>query len=82
MSVGGHIIEILPMRLIETGQDVVRLWVKDMGYPDDETAVYAEPSEIMPSIGDAIWWQGGKIYFDQDRKWLRKVGYSFDPRRA
>lgn len=81
--VGGRIIEIQPMRIIAgpyPGKltDVVRLWVHND--PDDELAVYAEPAEIMPVLGDEIWWQSGRIYFDKDRRSLRKVGYSFDPR--
>lgn len=77
MSVGGSIIEIKPMKLLETGQDVIRLWVVDRN--GEETCVYAYPANHMPNLGDAIWWQAGKIYFDGDRKRLVKVGYSFRP---
>lgn len=80
MSVGGRLIEVLPVRL-ESGRDVVRLWVVDRahGSPgmNDETCVYAEPQDSMPAIGDEIWWQSGQIMFDADRQKLRKVGYSF-----
>lgn len=75
MSVGGHIIEITDYRL-ETGRIVKRLWVVDRTY-GDETCVYAEPADIMPQLGDEIWWQSGKIYFDKDHRYLTKVGYSF-----
>ncbi len=82
MSVGGRLIEILPMRL-ESGREVVRLWVLDPprrpGGAGDETCVYAEPQESMPRLGDNIWWQGGQIMFDGDRQTLRKVGFSFPP---
>jgi hypothetical protein len=80
MSVGGRLIEILPMRL-EDGRDVLRLWVVDCphGAPgfNDETCVYVEPQESLPAIGDQVWWQAGRIYFDGDRQHLVKVGYSF-----
>jgi hypothetical protein len=81
--VGGRIIEIRPMRIMAgtyPGKltDVVRLWVRNE--PDDECAVYAEPANCMPKLGDEIWWQAGRIFFDKDRRSLRKVGYSFDPR--
>jgi hypothetical protein len=81
--VGGRIIEIRPMT-IKAGNfpgkltEVVRLWVHNE--PNDECAVYAKIAEIMPSLGDEIWWQCGKIYFDKDRCSLIKVGYSFNPR--
>lgn len=76
--VGGKIIEITRMRT-EGGKDVVRLWCVDKF---DECAVYAEPFEVGPKIGDSIWWQSCIIYFDGDRQTLRKVGFSFDPRQA
>mgnify|MGYP000872330229 CR=1 FL=1 len=84
--VGGRLIEIRPMRL-ESGKDVVRLWCMDMrkGAPTgDECAVYSETFEPEkgPKIGDNIWWQSGTIYYDGDRQTLRKVGFSFDPRKA
>lgn len=76
MSVGGRIIEIRPMRIEESGQGVVRLWVVDPR-TSDELCVYAEPADKMPAIGESIWWQSGKIMFDNDRSTLNKVGYSF-----
>jgi len=81
MSVGGRLIDITPVRMSETGREVVRLWVvaTNAGGPGvhDETCVYAEPQENMPALGDEIWWQSGWIMFDGDRQTLRKVGYSF-----
>ncbi len=74
MSVGGHLIEIMPIRLA-SGRDVVRLWVVD-SY-SAEVCVYAEPQESMPALGDEIWWQSGRIMFERDRQTLVKVGYSF-----
>lgn len=73
MSVGGRLIEILPMRL-ENGTDVLRLWVvaTDVGGPGvhDELCVYAEPQVLLPKIGDEVWWQGRWIYFDGDLQHL------------
>lgn len=80
MSVGGKLIETVPTRL-EDGRLVVRLWViaTNAGGPGvhDELCVYAEPQDSMPKLGDTVWWQSGKIYFDGDRQHLKKVGYSF-----
>ena len=82
MSVGGKLIETVPTRL-EDGRLVVRLWViaTNAGGPGvhDELCVYAEPQDDLPSLGDNVWWQGGKIYFDGERRHLRKLGYSFSP---
>lgn len=81
MSVGGRIIEIQPMHT-DSGKPVIRLWVVDRH--DTETCVYAEPFERRdgPFLGDEVWWQSGRIYFDQDRRWLTKVGYSFAARHT
>lgn len=80
MSVGGKIIEKVP-KTLEDGRHVIRYWVVDEYRPGwfDETCVYAEPSESEPRLGDEIWWQAGKIYFDADKQQLTKVGYSFNP---
>jgi hypothetical protein len=80
MSVGGRIIEMRPMRIFAGSypdareQDVVRIAVIDR---EDELCVYAAPADVMPKLGDEIWWQADKIYFDNDRRTLRKVAYSF-----
>lgn len=73
--VGGSIIEIMPYRL--DGVDVMRLWVIDSNY-NDECIVYAAPFERDdgPDIGETIWWQDGKIFYDGDRLFLKKIGYS------
>lgn len=90
MSVGGRIIEILDMTITAgefPGQPtrVKRLWCLDCrnGY-SDETCVYAEwyPEGQGPRMGDEIWWQGGKIFYDCDRRAVRKIGYSFSPESA
>jgi len=77
--VGGTVIEALLMR-DKSGRDVVRLWCVDKM---DECAVYADPKspDGLPGVGDRIWWQSGKIYFDGDKKVATKIGFSFDPRR-
>jgi hypothetical protein len=84
--VGGKLIEIKPMRL-ESGREVVRLWCVEAHTGDrtpDECAVYSEPFEAGagPKVGESIWWQGGEIMFDGDKRTLRKVGFSFDPRNT
>lgn len=75
MSVGGRLIEILPMTCPEDGASVVRLWVTDRN--GDETCVYAEPQDSLPGLGEEVWWQCRRIYFDGDRQHLTKVGFSF-----
>jgi hypothetical protein len=89
--VGGKIIEIETQRL-PSGMDVLRLWVLDT--PSDECAVHVDPSKAfdtpgakprygapgLPALGENIWWQSGRVYFDNDRRYLVKVGNSFDPR--
>lgn len=79
MSVGGRLIEIVPHTLTDKDnptfrREVLRLWVVDR--TGDESVVYAVPQTDLPVIGDEVWWSGGKIYFDGDRKHLVKVGYS------
>ena len=81
--VGGKVIEAKRMT-VQAGYppkpvEVVRLWCVD-GH--DECAVFGEVADIMPGIGDPIWWQSGKIYFDGDKRQLRKVGNSHDPFNA
>ena len=73
--VGGWIIEIAPVR---DGQS--RLWCVDRN--GDECAVNVENAPAMPLLGDEVWWQAGKVFWDGDRRQLRKVGYSYDPRRV
>lgn len=83
MTVGGRLIEIQPMTVLtDSGKrrEVVRLWAVDRG--GDETCVYVEPgSPVMPKLGDEVWWQAGKVFFDKDLKHLIKVGGSFSPQR-
>lgn len=87
--IGGTVIENKITTLRDNGEAVRRLWCVNR-HSGDECAVYAdvdEAAEIQP--GDAIWWQGGKIYWTpiapdgsvicEDLE-LRKIGFSFDPR--
>lgn len=79
MSVGGRVIEIQEHSLRDLDhptfrKEVLRLWVVDRY--GTETIVYAEPQEDRPKLGENIWWSGGKIYYDHDRKSLTKVGFS------
>lgn len=80
MSVGGTILEIKPYVLTDPDNEaykesVIRIWVIDPKH-HDETIVYAEPQKVLPKMGDSVWWQGGKIFFDNDKQQLKKVGYS------
>lgn len=73
--VGGWIIDISPV-----SPGVSRLWCVDsLG---NELAVNVKDAPAMPLLGDEVWWQSGKVYWDNDRRELRKIGYSYDPRRA
>ncbi len=75
--VGGRLIEIGEM---EPG--VTRLWCVGIGQEHgDECAVHVETAPAMPLLGDEIWWQAGKVYWDKDRRHLRKIGNSYDPRQ-
>jgi len=76
--VGGQVIEVMPMRL-GNGRAVIRLRCVN---GSDECAVYSEPYEADagPKVGENISWQSGWIIFDGDRRTVRKVGLSFDPR--
>ena len=81
-TVGGWLLEIQPMKVpTDNGKrrEVVRLWMVDR--QGDETCIYAEPADLLPKVGDQVWWQDGKIYFDGDHKieFLIKVGDSFSP---
>lgn len=78
--VGGTVIEN-----ILAGADKRRLWCVDRRH-GDECAVFAgaaEAADVRP--GDRIWWQGRSIYWTRDGAFtdreIRKVGFSFDPRR-
>ena len=75
MSVGGKIIEIREVR-----HGVSALWVLD-DHPSGhtETCVHVETELEMPALGENVWWQGGKVMWDKDRRELRKVGFSHNP---
>lgn len=73
--VGGWIIDIS-----HVSPGVSRLWCVDRN--GDECAVHVEDASAMPLPGDEVWWQSGKVYWDNDRRELRKIGYSYDPRRT
>jgi hypothetical protein len=77
----GFLLEIKPFILTDLDdsrfrREVLKLWVIDRN-STDETIIYAELQEDQPKVGERIWWQEeGKIYFDNDTKFLVKVGYS------
>ena len=77
MSVGGRIIEIKDVIRGDAGEVSTRLWCVDRD--GDELCVYVERCPEMPKLGDEIWWQRRKVFFDNDRHHLVKVGYSFRP---
>lgn len=75
--VGGTLIEVSE---IEPG--VTRLWCIGTGCEQwDELAVNVATELKMPAPGDQIWWQGRIVFWDQDRRRLRRIGYSYDPRK-
>jgi len=68
--VGGWIIQIAQMK-----PGVSELWCVDIH--GTETAVRVKTEADMPSVGDEVWWQSGRVFFDKDRKSLTKVGCSY-----
>ncbi|WP_306127948.1 hypothetical protein [Roseovarius sp. MMSF_3350] len=74
--VGGRVIEIA-----KVAEGKWRIWCVN---GSDECAVFVEPDDAvgMPELGEEIWWQCGKVYFDGDQKQLRKIANSHDPRSA
>lgn len=70
--VGGKLIEVA-----EIQPGVTRLWC--VGRDMDECAVNVETEAEMPAVGDEVWWQAGKVYWDNDRRELRKIGNSYTP---
>lgn len=72
MMVGGWLIQIK-----ETRPGVTQLWCADRN--GDELAVDVETASAMPLLGDEVWWQSGWVYWDRDRRKLRKISNSYDP---
>lgn len=73
--VGGYIIQIT-----SKGNGVTQLWcVETKNVGATELAVDVKDAPAMPLVGDEVWWQAGKVYWDRDRRELEKVGYSYDP---
>lgn len=75
MSVGGRIIERRPFMTEDGPPTITRYLVIDRS--GDETFVCAKGFHMSgkgPQEGDEIWWQGDRIYFDNDRQWLEKYG--------
>lgn len=68
--VGGWIIQIA-----EIAPGITELWC--VNRHGDETAVKVETEAAMPLVGDEVWWQAGKVYWDSDRRTLRKIAYSY-----
>lgn len=70
--VGGWVIEV-------TSETPARIWVTNPG--EGELCVHAliPPGQRAPELGEEVWWQGGKVFYDHDRLEAVKVGYSHGP---
>jgi hypothetical protein len=73
-----RVIEVRPMRLLESRREVIRLWCTARN--GDEFCVYAEPYKEGngPKLYDPIWWLRDWIRFGRDNRKVRKIGNSFD----
>lgn len=76
--VGGTIIDIASVK-----DGLRRVWCIERG--GAEGAIYI--NDPRPVVGDKLWWQGGFAYwtpangtYPPDTR-LKRVGFSFDPRR-
>jgi hypothetical protein len=87
MAVGGAVIEVLEMTLRAEGDHpmkpvrVNRLWCVDRK-THNEICVFSHwyPPGSGPKVGESIWWQNGWIFYDRDRKKIKKVGVSYRPK--
>lgn len=72
--VGGNVLQI-----DSAGPAEVKLWVCNP--KEGEGCVHVDPASgaRLPRLGEEVWWQAGRVYFDGDRVSLRKVGYSHLP---
>ena len=68
--VGGCIIQIA-----EIAPGVSELWCVDRH--GTEAAVKVKAESEMPALGSEIWWQAGKVYWDNDRRTLDKIANSY-----
>ena len=86
---GGAIIEVKEAIIRANGEHprsplrVNRLWCVDRR-THEETCVFSEwyPFGKGPKVGESIWWSGGWIFYDGDRKKVKKVGISYQPKGA
>lgn len=74
--VGGWIIEIVPGNT--PGETQITCVDRDA----NECAIVVETEPAMPLVGDEVWWQAKKVYWDKDRRTLRKIGNSWDPTKV
>ena len=61
-------------------KEVYQLTVRDTHHINDYCHVYTEPYDLRttgPKFGEVIWWQSGKIFYNNDVDFLPKIGYSF-----
>lgn len=81
MSGGGIILEKMPYRFRDSGEDCIRYRVMSEYRKGwfDETFVCAAPSDDEPEVGETIWWGGGAQirWGEGDKNTLRKVGFSW-----
>lgn len=86
---GGSIIEVRETVIRAYGEHprkavrVNRLWCVDRN-TWEEACVFTPwyPPGEGPKVGDSIWWQSGLIFYDRDRKTVKKVGVSYRPKGA
>jgi hypothetical protein len=81
---GGVVIEVMEAVSVTRPRIAVkRLWCVDK-QTHDEVCVHAEwyPPGSGPRVGESIWWQAGSIYYDGDRKKVKKIGNTYRPKGA
>ena len=77
--VGGRLIQIA--MLSPAAANFWRLWCVN-GTDELAVNVRLRDGDPLPELGDEIWWQSGRVYFDSDNRSLEKVGNSYDPRKV
>lgn len=74
--VGGTVFRIQEINLAQR-----KLFVRDQG--GDLCAVHCGiGKDGAPEVGDQVWWQGGRIWLDDDTKSVDKFGHSYSLPRS